>query len=78
MSLVVFDVQSKKKLFESNPRLLDCCSAIPLENRQSELVRPVDNHISSINGLKLCVCSPGDVSELEEFFNGREYGPDGV
>ena len=48
MSLVSLDVPYKK-MFESNLRLLDCFRVIPLDNCQSELARPVNNHISNIH-----------------------------
>ena len=63
-----------KKLFESNPCLIDFCHVIPLSNCHSELSCLVNNHIIKIHGLNLCVQSTGDVGKIEEFFNGGEYG----
>ena len=67
-----------KKPFESNPLLLDCCYSIPISNIQSKLDHPVNNHISDIHGLDLCVKSPGDIGKLEEFFDSVKYGRDRV
>ena len=64
-----------EKLFETNPRPLDCCSVILFSNRQSELACSLKYHIHDIHGLVLRVRHSGDVGKLENLFNGREYGP---
>ena len=63
-----------KKQFEYKPCLQECCHAILLKNLQSELARTLNSHISDIHGLRMYVGSPGDVGELEEFFDSGEYG----
>ena len=55
-------------MLEPNPRLLDCCHSTTFENHQYKLARPVNNHISNINGLGMCIQHSGDVVELEKFF----------
>ena len=72
MFIVVLGVMPKI-VFEPNPRPLDCCHAIPLENRQTKISCPVKNHIRDIHGLVLCVRCSCDVRELEKFFEGGEY-----
>ena len=61
-------------MFEPNPHYLDCCRTIRFASRQSELDLPVNNDVSYVHSLVLSVRCYGDVGELEEFFNGGEYG----
>ena len=65
-------------MFEPNPFPLDCCHRIPFENCQSELARPVKNHICDIHGLVLPVWCSGDVGKIKKFLDGGEYGRDWV
>ena len=51
---------------------------IPLANQKSDLACPVNNYMININGLKLCIQSPGDVFKLEDLFEGGEYSHDWV
>ena len=76
--LFYLSIFSPKNLFESNPRLIYCCHAIKPANIQSEISLSFNNYISNIHGLKLCVQSLGDVSKLEEFLDGGEYGRDRI
>ena len=50
-----------EKLFEPNPRPLDCCQEIPFANRQSELAHPVKNYVSYDHRLLLGVQNSDDV-----------------
>ena len=61
-------------MFEPNPRPLECCHTIPFANFQSELACTVKNDVRYVHSLVLGVPCSGNVGEIENLFNGREYG----
>ena len=60
-----------EKLFELNPRPLNCCHAITFANQQYKLSCSVKNGVSYVHSLVLGVQHSSDVDELEKFFNGK-------
>ena len=67
-----------EKLFEPDPRLLDCRHVVPLANFQPKISRTVNDHLGDSHGLVLRVGGSGDVRELEKFFEGGKYGREWV
>ena len=63
-----------KRIFETNPLPLECFHAIPFVNGQSKLACPVKNNIRDIHVLVLCIQHSVSIGELENFFDGGEYG----
>ena len=63
-----------KKMFKSNPDLLNCCHTITLANHQPKLACPVNNHIRDVQGLELGIRCSGDVGQIKNFYDDGKYG----